>query len=240
MHISLDEVAIQPGRYRVVLHTGDSEDFEAFLAFAQQSSTISRSDAIAVADRMAEWIALRAAEGREVNLGPLGRSRLGMSGTFDSRPDRIDDKDVRLTISWILPGKLKQRVAKAGDKLVRQRVMPKPKAPNVVEVRQILAGGALDNVPARYVAGKGLRLDGQRLDYDPANDDEGVFLIDEQQTARRLIDVVTILPKKILLLMPADASGTYTVEVRRRHPKSTGRLLTGRYDKPLVPVEPPA
>ncbi len=237
MHISLDEVAIQPGKYRVVLHTGDSADFEAFLDFAQRSSTISRTDAIAVADRMAEWIVLRAAEGKEVNLGPLGRSRLGMRGTFDSRPDRIDDKDVRLTISWILPGKLKKRVAKAGDKLVRQRVMPKPKSPVVTEVRRILAGAALDEVPARYEAGRGLRLDGYRLDYDPANDDEGVFLIDDQQTARRITDVVTILPGKILLLMPADASGNYTLEVRRRHPKSTGRLLRGRYEKPLVPVE---
>lgn len=238
MDISLQENPIKPGTFRVVLHTGDSKDYEDFLQFTRQSTTISRADAIAVLTVAAEWIAARAKEGREVNLGPIGRSRLGMKGSFDSFPERVEDGDVQLTISWILPNKLKRQVAAAGGQLARQRIAPRPKAPMVVSVRRVLDNATPAQLPDRYVADSVLRVYGARLDYDNNMEDEGVFLIDEHNDAVRVQRVFVNSPSRLLILMPADASGNYRLEVRRRHPAKTGRLLTGRYSRLLEPEAP--
>ncbi len=235
MNISIEPNPVKPGTYRVMLQARRAADFEAFLRFAQDSSTVSRADASAVVELLAQWIAARAEGGQEVLLGPLGRSRLGMKGQFTSIPDRIDDKDVELTISWILPRKLKRRVALAGNRLVRKRVAPQSKSPLITAVRLIESGGQPVTAVARYLPGRGLRIDGRRLDYDTTQADEGVFLIDPQQNETRVELVALAAPSKILLIMPADAAGSYTLEVRRRHPKSTGRLLRGRYGKTLEP-----
>lgn len=238
MDISLQENPFKPGTYRVVLHTGDSSSFEDFLQFTDRSTTISRADAIAVLTVAAEWITARAKQGREVNLGPLGRSRLGMKGSFDSMPQRVEDSDVQLTISWILPGKMRRQVAGAGGQLVRQRIAPRPKAPMVLDVRPLLDNAMPAKVLDRYVADGALRIYGARLDYDNEREDEGVFLIDEQNNAARVQRVFLNSPSKLLVLMPADAAGNYRLEVRRRHPAKTGRLLTGRYSKVLEPEQP--
>lgn len=236
MDVSLQQSQVKPGTYRVILHPGARADFEAFLSHIERRSSISGSEAMAVLHAAAEWVEQNAARGKEADLGPLGRSRLGMKGSFDDIPDKIRDEDVKLTISWILPRKLKKRVAQAGNKLVRERIAARPKAPIISDVRQILPNSEPDTVPGRYTINRGMRLYGQYLDYDTSRYDEGLFLIDAAGTEHRPLGVVSVGPKRVLFLMHQSATGEYTLEVRRRHPRTTGRLLTGRYEKPLVPA----
>ena len=47
MKISIQESAVRPGTYRVVLHTGQRAAFEEFLRHVEESSTITRADALA-------------------------------------------------------------------------------------------------------------------------------------------------------------------------------------------------
>ena len=235
MRISIQENTLRPGTYRVILHTGDRATFEDFIRHAEGGSTITRADAVAVLTAAAEWVRRRAFEGREAELGPLGRSRLGMKGTFDTIPDRVEDADVTLTISWVLPGRMKRAVAKAGADLVRQRVEPDPKRPNIAEARRILPGGIPDDRPGRYVPGGAVRLYGARLDYDAALPDEGVFLVADDGTESPVERVVTNEPKQVLFLMPDAAAGPYRILIRRRHPRGHGPLLEGRLSEPIVP-----
>ena len=46
MKISIQESAVRPGTYRVVLHTGQRAAFEDFIRHVEESSTITRTDAL--------------------------------------------------------------------------------------------------------------------------------------------------------------------------------------------------
>ncbi len=236
MRVSVQENTVKPGTYRLVLHTGRLATFEDFIRHAEGGSTITRADAVAVLTAAAEWVRRRAFEGREADLGPMGRSRLGMRGTFETIPDRVEDADVTLTISWVLPGAMKRAVAKAGAKLVRERVEPDPKLPNIAEARRILPGGVPDGQPGRYLPGEPIRLYGHRLDYDPTRPDEGIFLVAASSAETRVELVAINSPKRMLFIMPADATGAYHVRVRRRHLRPDGPLLEGRLSEPIVPA----
>ncbi len=236
MRVSVQENTIKPGTYRLVLHTGRLATFEDFIRHAEGGSTITRADAVAVLTAAAEWVRQRAFEGREADLGPLGRSRLGMKGVFETIPDRVEDADVTLTISWVLPGAMKRAVGKAGEDLVRERIEPDPKLPNLVEARRILPGGTPDEHPGRYVPGGAMRLYGARLDYDASLIDEGVFLVAAGGTETRVELVAINSPKQVLFIMPTDATGSYGIRVRRRHLRPDGPLLEGRLSEPLVPA----
>ena len=236
MKISIQESAVRPGTYRVVLHTGQRAAFEDFIRHVEESSTITRADALAVLTAAAEWVQQMAARGREADLGPLGRSRLGMKGVFTSIPERVEDADVTLNVTWVLPRALKRAVAQAGRELIRERVAPAPKQPHIAEARRILAGGVPDPHPGRYTPGEPLRLYGTRLDYDAGRSDEGVFLIAEDGSVTRVEQVFANEPKQVAFLMPADAQGSYIIEIHRRHPRGHGPLLEGRLSTPIVPA----
>ena len=236
MNISIQPNKVRPGTYRVVLHTGGRASFEDFIRHVEGGSTVTRADALAVLTAAAEWVRSLAFQGREADLGPLGRSRLGMRGSFDAIPERVEDADVTLTITWVLPGALKRAVARGGARLVRRRIEPAPKRPNPLEARRILSGGVPDSQPGRYVAGEALRVSGARLDYDAARPDEGLFLVADDASETRVEQVFTNEPAQLAFLMPSDASGRYTVLIRRRHPRGHGPLLEGKLSDPIVPA----
>ena len=159
-----------------------------------------------------------------------------MKGTFDKLPERIEDSDVALTISWLLPGKLKRAVAKEGARLVRERIAPSIKAPNPVEARRILPNATPDDVPGRYTPGCAMRIHGSRLDFDVSKPDEGAFLVTPGGVETRMEQAFVVQPKQIMFLMPADAAGQYRLLVRRRHPAGHGELMEGTLEGPIVPV----
>ena len=139
-----------------------------------------------------------------------------------------------LTISWVLPGAMKRAVGKAGADLVRERVEPDPKLPNIAEARRILPGGVPDGQPGRYLPGEPIRLYGARLDYDPTRPDEGLFLVAAGGIETRVELVAINTPKQVLFIMPTDATGLYHIHVRRRHLRPDGPLLEGRLGEPIV------
>jgi len=236
MKVAVEPNPVKDGTYRVVLHTGERASFDEFLEFAEGRSTVTRADMLAVLSEAARWIESEAARGREVDLGPLGRSRLGMKGVFEDRPHEIEDKDVRLTIGWVLPRAMKEDVAKAGARLVRHRVESLPKAPDIIEARALLKSSQPAPPRNRYVPGRTLSVTGHRLDYDLAQPDEGVYLIAPGVPESRIDTAFRVTPSEILFTMPPDATGAYTLEVHRRHPKQTGPILTGQLNTPLTPL----
>jgi len=236
MRISLQDNPLKAGDKRIVLHTGQRFTLADFLEHAEGSSTLTRADVLAVFNCASEWVKSAAAQGREADLGSLGRSRLGMKGKFDRMPEKIEDTDVKMTINWILPPELKRFTAKAGAEIIRERVDAKGKSPAPAEARRILANAELDIVANRYAAGEPLRIDGWRLNYDTTKADEGVFLIAEDGSEQRGEQVVSVMPKQIVCMMADDAAGILRLQVRRRHKPSDGKLLTGGLTHPLEPA----
>ena len=233
MKISFQDNPLKPGEQRVVLHTGRRFSYDDFLDHASMSSTLSRSDCIAVLDCAARWLESSAANGREADLGPLGRSRLGMKGKFKAVPERLDAGDVQMTMSWILPNSLKQSVAQAAGGIDKKRVQPDEKKPDVMLALNELCGGEPESKKNTYTPGKILKIVGNRLNYYLTHDDEGVFVTDESGSTRKIEEVATVQPKQIVCLMPNDLHGSLKLEVRRRTKTNNPLLLCGKLSEPL-------
>ena len=236
MRVSVQDNPVKAGNKRIVLHTGRRFTLENFLNHAEGSSSLTRADCLAVLECAAGWVKNAAAQGREADLGPLGRSRLGMKGTFETMPERIEDAAVKMTINWVLPGEMKQFAAKAGNEIIRERVYAKPTVPAIAEARRILADAQLDEVANRYAPGQPLKIVGTRLGYDTSRADEGVFLVADDSTESRVEQVVSVMPKQIVCMMADDAAGSYRLIVRRRHKAIGGQLLAGELNHRLEPL----
>ncbi len=231
---------IAGGRYRLVLHTAGALGFDAFLAFAERSSTVTRADALAVLERAATWVVACAAEGRECELGPLGRSRLGLKGVFDQRPERILDEDVRLTVSWVFPPKLREEVRTAGGRLSRDQVQSRPADPQIDAVRGFI-GGLNQWQDGAYQAGGALELIGHRLKFNRARVDEGVFLaaMDGTEPYHRVQQYLQIFPRKVVCVIPPElaGSGGLRVELRKRIKLDVGVPRSDRYADAIQEAE---
>ncbi|KKL98589.1 hypothetical protein LCGC14_1822920, partial [marine sediment metagenome] len=74
---------LKPGKSRAILLRSRKVSFDAFLDHCAAASTVGRADALAVVEMMVGWIEQHGADGREVDFGPLGQTRLGMAGVFE-------------------------------------------------------------------------------------------------------------------------------------------------------------
>lgn len=86
-----------------------------------------------------------------------------------------------------------------------------------------------DAVGGALTVGGVVRLRGERLKYDLADPEQGVFLVDEAGQAHRIEKVKTNKPREQLFVLPANLrAGTYRLEVRVRY-EGSQNLRTGAY-----------
>lgn len=237
MKVSVQENPVRPGTKRLVVHTGPRAAYAEFLAWAASSSTVTRADLAAVAELQREWLLNCAREGRCSDLGPLGHGRLSLRGSFAASPERLDESNLEINLTWVLPPALKREAARLARAGLAGRTEPRPQRPNPTQARRIGADAALDPVANRYGPGQPLRVYGSHLDYEGTNAEEGVYLLSPSGEALRPGVVIERLPKTILFLMPPAATGAYRLEVRRRWPRGHGPLLSGALAPPLRPCE---
>ena len=111
-----------------------------------------------------------------------------------------------------------------------------PKQPEPRQAWRLLPDASCDPVSYRYEPGCTVLVFGSGLDFDMSREDEGVFLIDEAGSATRMTRIYIHEPSQVMFAMPEDAAGTYRLQVRHRHPKGKGSVLTGTMERSLVPM----
>ena len=208
----LQDNPIKAGSQRAVLLRGEKATFEAFLDHCAEASTVGRADALAVVEMMRGWIEHHAADGREVDFGPLGQTRLGIAGVFAEREESIRPDEWTLTISWQLAQRLKRRIDQAAKKTGLER-RPQPNwGPNVVQVTDLLTRRR-----DVYSPGNLLEMYGSGLNFDATQPDEGVFFRPESGGVEvRCDNYMEVFPKTIRAIVPAILTGQQRVIVRRR------------------------
>ena len=223
---------LKPGKMRAVLLPGDKASFDAFLDHCEVASTVGRADALAVVEMMVGWIEQQAAEGREVDFGPLGQTRLGMAGVFEPREESIRPDEWRLTIGWQVTRRLQARVDRAAKKAGLGR-RPRPnRGPYVAAVTDLMTGTA-----DAYTPGGLLELRGSRLKLDEAQADEGVFFRPPAGGAEVRADrSLVVFPKTIQVMVPATLTGPQRLIIRRRLRPTQPQPTQFLYDKVLQPV----
>jgi hypothetical protein len=83
------------------------------------------------------------------------------------------------------------------------------------------------------LAGDGALLTGYRLRYDPADPDQGIFLLAADGTATRVERFIKLMPGAVSLITPALPAGTYTLEVRA-NVSGNGDIRSGQLKVPLT------
>ncbi|MBN2590016.1 MAG: DUF4469 domain-containing protein, partial [Sedimentisphaerales bacterium] len=146
------------------------------------------------------------------------------------------NSDVQMSMSWILPNTLKKTVAKVADGIDKKRVDPAEKNPDVMLALNELCGDEAESKKNTYTPGKILKIVGNRLNYYLTQEDEGVFVTDENGVTRKIDEVATVQPKQIVCLMPNDLHGKLKLEIRRRTKTNNPVLLRGELRGPLEEV----
>jgi len=223
---------LKAGSHRAILLRGRKIAFDAFLDHCEGASTVGRADALAVVEMMAGWIEQRAAEGREVDFGPLGQTRLGMAGVFEPREESIRPDEWRLTIGWQVARRLQRRVDRQAKKAGLAR-RPRPnRGPYVAAVTDLMTGTA-----DAYTPGGLLELRGSRLKFDVAQPDEGVFFAPEAGGPEvRAEHYVHVFPKTVQPQVPAAVTGPQRLLVRRRLRPTQPEPTQCAYNTVLTPA----
>jgi hypothetical protein len=221
---------LKPGKHRAVLLRSHKVSFDAFLDHCEVASTVGRADALAVVEMMAGWIEQQAADGREVDFGPLGQTRLGMAGVFEPREESIRPDEWRLTIGWQVARRLQARVDRRAKKAGLERRPPPNRGPYVAAVTDLMSGNA-----DAYTPGGLLELRGARLKFDVTQSDEGVFFRPAAGGAEVRADrYLIVFPKTIQAQVPATLTGPQRLIVRRRLRPSQPEPAQFTYDTVLA------
>lgn len=215
----LEPNPVKKGGFRAILSRGKKSPVNEFLKYCEANSSVSRIDAAAVLEFMADWIADNARDGREADFGPVGQSRLGIKGDFQEQGDWVEETEIQLTCGWQVSRSLARRVEQTGRESAKERIQQKPKSPEIHSVKSVAS-----NQERVYTPGNILEIRGQYLKFNPKRADEGIFLRRaEEDSEARLEYYQTIFPKKIVALVPSYLSGRQNLFIRSR-PRTKGPL----------------
>ena len=138
---------------------------------------------------------------------PLFNTFPSISGVFDSAADTFDSKRHKCKINISAGTQLNA----AGQKIKTEKVVVPDPQPYIMEVKDIVS----ETVGETLTPGGVIRLQGSRLKFLPEQDDNGIFLINEDGMATKLAVIVENKPARLMAMLPADLPpGIYTVEVR--------------------------
>jgi hypothetical protein len=170
-------------------------------------------------------------DGGAVNT-PLFHTQFSMPGVYEGAMDSFDSKrhSVKLNLN---SGTL---LRNAVQKVKLEKVVVSETLPHILEVKDMTS----EVVNETLTPGGVMQLRGAKLKFLKKEDDNGVFLINEQDEAIKLPQVIENKPSRIMAMLPADLpQGAYFVELRTTFAgtdsaKPLHTLKTSRFNKELT------
>jgi hypothetical protein len=190
----------------------------------QRGSTVSRADILSVLEDYHAAIENLLRLGMSINT-PTANFRVAIQGVFEGEGDGFDPARHRVMARVSAGRRLRlalERVEVVKDEATE--LVPKP-----LEYAD-MASGTTNQV---LTPGDGALLTGYRLRYDPADPDQGIFLLAADGTATRVERFIKLMPGEVSLIAPALPAGTYTLEVRTSV-NGTGGIRSGKLRAPLT------
>ncbi len=215
-------------RYAQVLSDGsvsldDLADHIAATGSETLRSSVTRADVLTVLRAVNEAIRDFLADGARVNL-PFAQFSVSLQGAFANDDDPYDP--ARHTIvPRVQPGQALRDAFRSG--ITVTKVSPNRRAP--VPLHYVDLNGPVTDGPLTP-GGMG-RVDGDRLAFDPAVPEQGVFFVAPDGAETRVETFGQVAPSRLLFLVPALAAGTYRLEVRAAFGDT---VRTGRLDAALT------
>ncbi|OHB56990.1 MAG: hypothetical protein A2Y07_11550 [Planctomycetes bacterium GWF2_50_10] len=198
----------------------------------EQGTTVRRPDVLAVLENALMAADSMLLDGFRVQFGGLVDLYPKIKGSFEGPTDTYDPSRHQVDVG-AMPGK-RVRDNFREHAAVEKTETIKPQ-PSLIEVSQLPAPAAevtesLEEDVIPIVAGSICTLNGYRLRFNPAAEDEGIYFV--ARIGGAVIKVATVqknMPGQLVFLMPTIATGgLYYLEVRTRY-TAEGELRIGRY-----------
>lgn len=184
------------------------------------NSAMTKADTIAVLENYQAAIKRKLLQGFRV-ITRSGVYGVGIKGNFTDLGDGFDLSRHRVEPLIAISPELREAIT---NKVPVEKALAPVRQPMPVQYLS-LSNGQESNVLTPGGMGKVI---GERLRYDPADPEQGLFLIAADKSERRLPTDGLIQPGSVVFLIPADLTpGAYHLEVRVRFDTATfsaGRL----------------
>lgn len=196
---------------------------------ADKGSTVTRADMAAVLKLNEEVMCKIIADGGCINT-PLFNSILSISGLFKNPYDSFDHNRNAIHIRFT-PGVLLKEVLR---KIKLEKVEASHTEPIITQITDVVSG----SVNSFLTRGGVVRITGNRLKFDAADPEQGIFIVSETDATIRCDAVAENKPKSVVVMIPQEVEeGNCHIEIRLRN-ISNGRpskhLRISRFEKPLV------
>lgn len=188
-------------------------------AAISSATTMNEADVAGVLIALAEQVQTQLLAGNWVALDGIGILTTSLTGRLATPTDPLPE-DSTLELGYRADSPLRARLRAAAT---YERIDPADQAPLLLTLT-IKVGGILPDVVTNNV----LELLGDRLGLDPAQLDEGVFLVPATGPALRVTNYLQNGDKKLLFALPGGITDSteYTLQVRNRRQNSVSLRTT--------------
>jgi hypothetical protein len=184
------------------------------------NSAMTKADTIAVLENYQAAIKRKVLQGFRV-MTRCGQYGVTIKGNFTNQGDGFDPSRHRVEPQINLSPQLREAIT---NQITVEKVLAPVRQPMPVQYLSLSNG----HTPNTLIPGGMGKLIGERLRYEPADPEQGLFLLAANGSERRLPTDGMIMPGSLVFMIPADlAPGAYRLEVRVRFDAatfSTGRL----------------
>ena len=217
------------GTFVASMRLGDALDLDAIIAdMDERGTTVAESETRAVLIEFLRVIQRQVLAGRRVNLGGLVRLFPSIRGSFSGPEDSFDPERHEIALNAVADLDLKKKLRTEGS-------TEKLTLTGVQSILTRLYDHGLDTYDETLSPGRIATLIGDRLKFNPAEPDEGIFLINTADNVETKIDEAPHnQPKKILFLVPPDlsAASSFHLELRTRF-QDSNKLRVQRFNNLL-------
>jgi len=172
---------------------------------AALGTTVSKPDVLNVIQHYNYIVAKLLARGETVNT-PAARYRVSMKGTFTDEGDSYDPERHQLVVR-VTAGPVLDKALRDAEV---ERYTPDPAAPNLLTY----VDTATDERNGVITPGSMGRLIGRRLQFDPADPEQGLFFRAADGSTMRVEDVGWNKDRHLMFIVPALPAGDYGLELR--------------------------
>ncbi len=223
-----NNVTSDPDDYSATIQitsSGDGDDLVQDII--DQGTTVNRPDILAVTAALKLACQRRVEQGQRVNYFGMVEFFPRIKGVFNGPLDTFDPARHRIDIGANPGSELREAVRNGASVEKVEAVKP---SPNPIEYRDVGTDTTNDQITPGNIG----QLSGNRLKFDAAQADEGLYFIPTLDTGD--VKVTTVQknkPSQLVFLVPALGAGGYNLEVRARIAGGT-ELRIGRLDPVLT------
>jgi hypothetical protein len=215
--------------FRAQVHPVRVVSFEELMDLMVSSdSATAKSTVLRVCEVLGTVVADLLADGYSVSM-PWSVLRPSIRGSFKNTEDAFDPRRHQVVVSAVAGKRVREKMEAAARVEKAQRDLPNP----VVMRFEDQSTGKNDSIVTPGETGV---LYGNRLKFEPADPQQGVFFVAEDKSETRHGDVILNEPAKLMFRVPVLAPGKYSLFVRAK-PYGCPRRLVGYLDKPLTVLE---